>query len=317
MTEEIQLKHFIESQQLTPSLIEYLFHRADELRNGTHTSLKGKTLACLFYEPSTRTRFSFENAMHRMGGHSISTENAREFSSTVKGESLEDTIRVMHHYAHCVVIRHNEEGAAALAAALSNVPVINAGDGRGQHPTQALLDIYTIQKEIGRMHDFKIAMVGDLKNGRTVRSLSYLLGKFERVEIMFVSPKHLRIGNDIKAYLIRHQISYLEEDDLNRVLPNMDVVYMTRAQKERMSDEELRNHAATEKEGKIFTITSDNLHLVRPGARILHPLPKVNEIRLPITVEENDPRIAYFRQADNGIYVRMALLELLMNGKKI
>lgn len=316
MAEELYLQHFVESQQLTLPLIDYLFQKADSLASGNHTRLQGKTLACLFYEPSTRTRFSFEQAMLRMGGSSISTENAGEFSSAVKGESLEDTIRVMHHYADCVVIRHDEEGAAALAATLSNVPIINGGDGKGQHPTQALLDIYTIQKELGRLKDFRIAMVGDLKNGRTVRSLAYLLGKFEGVEITFVSPKHSGIGNDIKAYLIRHNIAFLEEDNLNSVLQKMDIVYMTRAQKERMSAEELQTQARYEKDGKMFSITLNNFPLVRSDARILHPLPKINEIKLPISVENSDPRVAYFRQAKNAINIRMALLDLLMNGRK-
>lgn len=316
MAEEVYLQHFIESQQLTYHLIDYLFTRADALGSGKHTFLQGKTLACLFYEPSTRTRFSFEQAMHRMGGSSISTENAKEFSSAVKGESLEDTIRVMDDYADCIVIRHNEEGAAALASELSQVPIINGGDGKGQHPTQALLDIYTIRKEIGRLHDFRIAMVGDLKNGRTVRSLAYLLGKFQDVEITFVSPLHSRIGNDIKAYLIRHNISFIEEDNLNKVLPKMDIIYMTRAQKERMNTEELKTQASYEKEGKMFSITLDNLLLINQEARILHPLPKIEEIKLPISVEESDPRVAYFRQAKNAISIRMALLDLLMNGKK-
>ena len=308
-----ELKHFVESQQLTTSIIDYIFKRADELKPGPHKYLEGKILALLFYEPSTRTRMSFETAMSRMGGTYSSTENAEEFSSAVKGESLEDTIRVVSEYTHCIVIRHKEEGSAAIAAELSKVPVINAGDGRGQHPTQALLDIYTIHKEIGRLNDFKIAMVGDLKNGRTVRSLAYLLGKFQGIDITFVSPEHLRIGNDIKAYLMRHHISFLEEDDLNKVLPKMDVIYMTRTQKERMNEEERENHEEYEKKGKIFSITSDNFNLIRNDARILHPLPKVDEVRLPIEIEEKDPRVAYFRQVENGLYIRMALLEMLIN----
>ncbi|MBI2449374.1 aspartate carbamoyltransferase [Candidatus Pacearchaeota archaeon] len=308
-----KLNHFVESQQLTPSIIDYLFKRADELRPGPHTYLQGKILALLFYEPSTRTRMSFETAMSRMGGTYSSTENAEEFSSAVKGESLEDTIRVVSKYANCVVIRHKEEGSAAIAAELSKVPVINAGDGKGQHPTQALLDIYTINKEIGRLNDFKIAMVGDLKKGRTVRSLAYLLGKFKGIEITFVSPEHLRIGNDIKAYLVRHNISFSEEDDLNKVIPKMDIIYMTRTQKERMSEEERKNHEDYEKKGKVFAITTDNFNLVRNDARILHPLPKVDEINLPIETEEKDPRIAYFRQVENGLYIRMALLDMLIN----
>lgn len=172
-----KLKHFVESQQLTKDLINSLFTQADSFKSNPQSDvLNGKILAALFYEPSTRTRFSFESAMLRLGGSFISTENAREFSSAAKGESLEDTVRVVSEYAHGIVIRHPEEGSAKRAAAVSKVPVINAGDGKGQHPTQALLDLYTIQKELGRLDDFKIACVGDLAFGRTTRSLCYLLG---------------------------------------------------------------------------------------------------------------------------------------------
>lgn len=303
-----ELKHFVESQQLTLPIIDYLFKRADELQEPS-SILRGKLLATLFYEPSTRTRLSFESAMLRLGGQVITTENAKEFSSAIKGESLEDTIRVIGSYADCIVIRHYQEGAAKKAAEISNVPVINAGDGKGQHPTQALLDMYTIYKEVGRLDNLGIAMVGDLAHGRTIRSLAYLLGKFANITITFVSPDNLKVGDDIKEYLTRHNIKFREEYELNPVLPDVDIIYMTRIQKERMDIEKY------EKAKGRCILNSSNFHLIKKDARILHPLPKVEEIDLPIEIEQNDPRVAYFRQAENGLYIRMALLDMLINSR--
>jgi len=296
-------KHLVESQQFTKELLFKLFKRANELRAFSSNSLSGKVLTTLFYEPSTRTRLSFESAMLRMGGQVMGTENAKEFSSIVKGESLEDSIRVIAGYSDIIVMRHSEEGAAKRASIVSSVPLINAGDGKGQHPTQALLDAYTIHREIGRLDNIRIAMVGDLASGRTVRSLCYLLGKFSGIEIFFISPTNLKIGNDIKEYLTRHNVKFSEEDSLEKILPKIDVVYMTRIQKERISLEEYE--AARGK----FVINEENLKLIRNDARVMHPLPHVEEIDIPIEIENNDPRIAYFRQAENGLYIRMALLE--------
>jgi aspartate carbamoyltransferase catalytic subunit len=300
------LKHLYESQQFTPEILSELFATADKIKSNPFQfseALHGKLLASLFYEPSTRTRLSFESAMLRLGGEVLGTENAKEFSSAIKGESMEDSIRIIGSYADCIVMRHNEIGAAARAAKVSPVPMINAGDGSGQHPTQALLDVYTIKTELGRLNNFTIAMVGDLAHGRTVRSLCYLLTKFgNSVQIIFVSPPHLKIGEDIKEYLTKHKIHFEESDALNKALTESDIVYMTRIQKERMSPEQYE--AA---KGK-FVINEENLKLVRPKARILHPLPHVEEIVLPVEVEQTDPRVAYFRQAKNGLYTRMALL---------
>lgn len=313
MDGELKLKHFYESQQLSLPLIYQLFQRANffkELRKAVNKEnnkpLKDKILATLFYEPSTRTRFSFESAMKRLGGSVISTENAKEFSSAVKGESIEDTIRVVSKYVDCIVIRHYEEGAAKKAAEVSFVPIINAGDGRGQHPTQSLLDIYTIYNELGRLENLQIAIVGDLTNGRTVRSLCYLLAKFNNNKIIFISPDNLKMGNDIKHYLQMHDTKFSEESDLRKVLPEIDIIYMTRLQKERMTPEDYEMA-----KGK-FILNLNDLILLKKEARVLHPLPKVDEIQLPIEVEEEDKRIAYFRQAENGLYIRMALLEHLL-----
>lgn len=302
-----KLPFLIESQQFSKELLFSLFKRADELKGiRTTNSLNGKVLATLFYEPSTRTRLSFESAMMKLGGAVVSTENAKEFSSAIKGESLEDTIRVMSSYADCIVMRHYEEGSAKKASEVSKVPFINAGDGKGQHPTQALLDLYTIYRELGKIDGITIVMVGDLLNGRTVHSLSYLLGKFDGIKIIFVSPQNLRVKEEIKEYLTRHRIEWREETDLNKVLSISDIIYMTRIQKERI------NASDYEKAKGKYTINSLNLGQINLDSRIMHPLPHVEEIDLPIEVEETDKRVAYFRQAENGVYARMALLEHLI-----
>lgn len=301
-----KLKYLIESQQLDKELIFWLFNRADYFRTNKSEILNGKVLVTLFYEPSTRTRLSFETAMLRLGGSVVSTENAKEFSSAVKGETIEDTIRIVNAYADCIVMRHYEEGASRRAVVVSTKPVINAGDGKGQHPTQALLDLYTINKEIGKIDGLKIAMVGDLANGRTVRSLSYLLGKFKNIKIYFVSPETLKVGQDIKDYLTKHEVLFEEEATLEKILPIVDVIYMTRIQKERMTPEEYAKCKG------CYHINSQNLSLIKPESRIMHPLPKIDEIDLPIETEKDDKRVAYFRQAENGLYIRMALLEHLM-----
>ncbi|MBS3140893.1 aspartate carbamoyltransferase [Candidatus Woesearchaeota archaeon] len=305
----MKLNHLYESQQFSPELLFSLFQNAEHMKQNPKfysSALNEKVLATLFYEPSTRTRLSFESAMLKLGGSVISTENAKEFSSAVKGESIQDTIRIVSSYADAIVIRHYEQGAAELASQISKVPIINAGDGKGQHPTQALLDMFTIYKEINRIKDFTIIFVGDLASGRTVRSLSYLLGKFENIKIIFVSPENLKIGEDIKAYLIRHNIEFKEETDLNKVLPIADIIYMTRIQKERISKEDYE-----EAKGK-YIINENNLHLIKQDARIMHPLPHVEEISLPLHIEQEDKRVAYFRQAENGLYIRMALLHHLL-----
>jgi aspartate carbamoyltransferase catalytic subunit len=303
-----RLRHLTESQQLSKGLIGTLFADADSFRRKPVSNvLDGKILEVLFYESSTRTRHSFESAMLRLGGRYIGTENARKFSSAVKGESLEDTIRVVSGYSDCIVLRHNKTGAASRAAAVSTVPLINAGDGKGQHPTQALLDIYTIQKELGRLDNFKIACVGDLASGRTVRSLCYLLGKFDNnIEIIFISPKNLRIGEDIKDYLRRNKINFREETDMNAILPYVDIAYMTRIQKERISP------ANYKKARGKYVINMKNFGLLRPEARLMHPLPHKEEIALPSKIVDNDPRVAYIRQAHNGLYTRMALLSHML-----
>jgi aspartate carbamoyltransferase catalytic subunit len=261
-------------------------------------------MAALFYEPSTRTRLSFEAAMLRLGGRTMGTDNAREFSSAAKGETLEDTIRIVSGYADLIVLRHNEEGAAKRAAAVSSVPVINAGDGPGQHPTQALLDLYTIRDELGHIDGVRIAMVGDLANGRTVRSLAYLLSKFRDIRICFVAPPQVAMRDDIKEHLDEHHVQWVESQDLDPVLPQVDVIYQTRIQKERFSDE--ASYLALK---GVYRIDASTLARMKKEAIVMHPLPRVDEIAPEV---DADPRAAYFRQARNGLYIRMALLDKVL-----
>src|SRR6266478_3919 len=235
-----RLRHVVESQQFSRALLEELFVRSEEMKREPHHfigRLAGQVMAALFYEPSTRTRLSFEAAMLRLGGRTMGTDNAREFSSAAKGETIEDTIRIVSGYSDVIVLRHYEEGAARRAAAVSSVPVINAGDGPGQHPTQALLDLYTIRDEIGHVDGIRIAMVGDLANGRTVRSLTYLLSKFRDIRVSFVAPPQVAMRQDTKDHLDEHHVPWVETQDLDSVLPQVDVVYQTRIQKERFADD--------------------------------------------------------------------------------
>jgi aspartate carbamoyltransferase catalytic subunit len=302
-----RLRHVIESQQFSRPLLEELFSRANDIKRAPYnfsSRLNGRVMGALFYEPSTRTRLSFEAAMLRLGGRTMGTDNAREFSSAAKGETLEDTIRIVSGYADVIVLRHYEEGAARRAAAVSLVPVISAGDGPGQHPTQALLDLYTIRDEIGHIDGLRIAMVGDLANGRTVRSLTYLLSKYRDVRIWFVAPPQVAMRDDIKAHLDEHGVTWTETRDLAAVLPQVDVVYQTRIQKERFTDEA----AYLEVKG-VYRIDGAALALMRREAIVMHPLPRVDEIAPEV---DADPRAAYFRQARNGLFIRMALLDWLL-----
>lgn len=303
-----RLRHVIESQQFSRTLLEELFVRAEEIKREPHRfagRLQGQVMAALFYEPSTRTRLSFEAAMVRLGGQAMGTDNAREFSSAAKGETLEDTIRIVSGYADVIVLRHNEEGAARRAAAVSDVPIINAGDGPGQHPTQALLDLYTIRDELAKIDGVRVAMVGDLANGRTVRSLAYLLSKYRDVKVWFVAPPQVAMRDDLKAHLDEHHVQWVETQDLDAVLPEVDVVYMTRIQKERFTDP-----AAYEAVKGVYRIDKTSMARMRKYAVLMHPLPRVDEISPEV---DDDPRSAYFRQARNGLHVRMALLDRLLS----
>jgi aspartate carbamoyltransferase catalytic subunit len=306
------LDHVIEAQQFDRALLDEVFACADRMRADLKAptrqfakALEGRIMASLFYEPSTRTRFSFESAMARLGGCIITTENAKEFSSASKGESLTDSTRIMNRYADIIVMRHHEPGSAQAAAGVSEVPIINAGDGAGQHPTQALLDLYTIKNMLGAIDKVRIAMVGDLKYGRTVRSLAYLLAKYTDVSIHFIAPPVCAMQDDIKEYLERHNTDWYEEDDLTKVLPQVDCVYMTRIQRERFIVPEEYDQAVGQ-----YVLTQEKVDLLPANAIIMHPLPRVDEI--PPEVDD-DPRAHYFQQAKNGLFIRMALLFLLLN----
>jgi len=302
-----RLKHVIESQQFTVPLLMELFDRARGMERvvarGGSLDYQNKIMATLFYAPSTRTRFCFEAAMHRLGGRVLSTEQARAFSSEIEGEYLEDSIRIIGNYADVIVVRHHQEGGARRAAQVSPVPVINAGDGNGgQHPTQALLDLYTIFRE-RPLNGLSLAVIGELDKGRTARSLAYLLAKFERIKIFFVSPPELQMKPDILAYLDEHGIHYELESDIDRVIGEVDVVYQTRIRPERLADLG---------DLKRYSIDSAVLRRMKPDAFILHPLPRTVELDKSV---DQDPRALYFRQAANGLYVRMALLTMLLEGK--
>lgn len=299
------VRHVVEVGQFDRSAVERLFGEADRLRSRPdHRPLVGKILATIFYEPSTRTRLSFESAMLRLGGQVISTENAREFSSAIKGETIEDTVRIVAGYADAIVIRHYELGAARRAAAVSTVPVLNAGDGPGEHPSQALLDLYTIRHELGRIDGLKIALVGDLRFGRTARSLSLLSCLTEGTELIFVSPPEVPMGPDIRDALAEHGVRFRDETDLSKVLPEVDVVYQTRIQKERFA-----TPGEYEAARGVYVLDKSAYDRLNPNAIVLHPLPRVDEIAPEV---DDDPRSAYFRQAHNGVYVRMALLESVL-----
>lgn len=307
----MRLHHVIRAQQFDREVLTDIFEVAQDMEHIVHMGgsnvLPQRVMATLFYEPSTRTRLSFEAAMKRLGGEVITTENAGEFSSAAKGETLEDTIRIIGGYTDVIVIRHYQSGAAERAAAVSKIPIINAGDGPGQHPTQALLDIYTIEKEIGRLDGIKVAMVGDLANGRTVRSLCYLLAKYEDVELYFVAPNVVAMKDDIKEYLSRHGVPFFEDPDLRKVASHVDVIYQTRIQRERFGDR-IQDY---EQARGVYIIDRSILDVMRKEAIIMHPLPRVDEIRTEV---DDDPRAAYFRQAENGLFIRMALLKMVLTG---
>jgi len=299
------LKHVIESQQFTVPLLMELFERSRGMERvvarGGSLDYQNRIMATLFYAPSTRTRLSFEAAMHRLGGRVLSTENAGAFSSEVEGEQVEDSIRIIGSYSDVIVIRHPEDHGARRAAEVSPVPVINAGDGNGgQHPTQALLDLYTIYRQ-RPLDGLSVAIIGELDKGRTARSLAYLLAKFERVKMFFVSPPQLQMKADILSYLDEHGVRYELESDIDRVIGEVDVVYQTRIRPERVRDvSALRSYA----------IDSKIVQRMKADALILHPLPRTVELDKSV---DADPRAMYFRQARYGLYVRMALLTMLLD----
>lgn len=299
-------KHIISTKDFSRDEIDYILERAERLepyaRQGS-TLLSGRIVATLFYEPSTRTRLSFDTAVKRLGGTTIGFDTATS-SSTVKGETLADTIRIIESYADAIVLRHPKEGAARMASEISTVPVINAGDGAGHHPTQTLLDLYTLRKECKKeIGDLSVAIVGDLKYGRTVHSLAYALSLYG-TKLSFVSPEQLKMPASIINYLRRKGLSITETSSLQDVLNTADVVYMTRIQKERFPDP-----AEYQKVAGSYRITPDMLSGVRDDLIIMHPLPRVDEIAPEVDATKH---ARYFRQSFYGVPVRMAVLSLVM-----
>lgn len=306
-----KLDSIIAAQQFDEETLLNIFRIADEMQEVDYDPiLRGKIILSLFYEASTRTRFSFESAAKRLGAEVISTENARAFSSALKGETLEDTARVVSRYGHLIVLRYDKEGGARRAQQFSRIPVINAGDGPGQHPTQALLDVYTMIKKFGKLEGLDIALVGDLLNGRTVRSLCYIIARhFPKNRIWLVSPSQARMRNDIKEFLTSHQVKWIETDNLSKVLKIADVFYQTRVQTERIENQLLLE--IIQREAEQIYLNIDNVGEMKEDAIILHPLPRKNEIRFRV---DNDPRAWYFEQSDNGIPIRMAVLKMMLVG---
>jgi len=302
-------KDIISVKQFGRDDLEYVFGVAHEMRGmvervGTFDLLKGKILANLFYEPSTRTSSSFTAAMERLGGSVIPINEVR-YSSVSKGESLPDTIRTLECYADVIVLRHPETGSAAIAAKAAKKPVINAGDGIGEHPTQALLDTFTIFEElgVGQVDGMTVTMLGDLKYGRTVHSLARLLSLF-KVKINYVSPDILRMPREVMDEVGEKGIPQAEFNSLENVLPETDVLYVTRVQKERFEDP-----AVYEKVKGAYVIDPEIMKAAKQDMIVMHPLPRVGEISVDF---DDDPRAAYFRQMEYGLYVRMALLAMVL-----
>jgi aspartate carbamoyltransferase catalytic subunit len=300
-------KDILSVNQFSRSDLDYIFGVAHEMRVmveriGTFDLLKGKILANLFYEPSTRTSSSFTAAMERLGGSVIPINEVR-YSSVSKGESLPDTVRTLECYADVIVLRHPEVGASKLAAQYARKPIINAGDGIGEHPTQALLDLFTIVEELDVVDGLTVTMLGDLKYGRTVHSLARLLSLYD-VKLHYVSPEILRMPAEIIAEINEKGIHQEEHETLDDVLPATDVLYVTRVQKERFS--ELEEY---ERVKSAFVIDLDTMDNAKRRMIVMHPLPRVSEISIQV---DEDPRAAYFRQMEYGLYVRMALLAMVL-----
>jgi aspartate carbamoyltransferase catalytic subunit len=294
-------RDIISIKDLSKADILKIISTAEKLENNRKLLMEHKVMATLFFEPSTRTRLSFTSAMERLGGKVLGFENS-DVTSVTKGETVWDTIKMVEQYADIIVIRNPIEGSARLAAEASRVPVINAGDGANQHPTQTLLDLYTIKKEKGALDNLNIAFVGDLKYGRTVHSLSMALAYFN-VAQYFIAPKALQMPKEYLEELSKKGISFIQEEDLMKIAKDLDIIYMTRIQKERFPDPVEYN-----KLKGIYKINKSLLKSAKKDVRILHPLPRVDEIDKDLDQTEN---AAYFRQAGNGVIVRQAIISLV------
>jgi len=279
---------------------------ADFEKNPNQRLLEGKVVASLFFEPSTRTRLSFETAINRLGGRIVGFSDAGS-SSVSKGETLHDTTKMVNNYVDLIVMRHPLEGSARYAAEVADVPVINAGDGANQHPTQTLLDLYSIMKTQGRLDNINIFMIGDLKYGRTVHSLLMALSEFENPIFNFIAPDELAMPEEYKLFLQEKGIRYFEHTEINDNINHADIIYMTRVQKERFMDP-----IEYEKVKNVYILRNSMLDNTKPNVRILHPLPRVNEISTDV---DNNEKAYYFTQARNGVYVRQAIIAHILNLK--
>ena len=301
------MKHLINPLDFSVEETEELLLLAEDIakdRSRYSEVCHGKKLATLFYEPSTRTRLSFEAAMLNLGGNVLGFASGGD-SSAAKGESVADTIRVVSCYADIVAMRHPKEGAALVAATHASVPVINAGDGGHQHPTQTLTDLLTIHSLKGRLDNLTIGLCGDLKFGRTVHSLISALGRYPGIKFVLISPEELKVPSYIrKEVLQKHGIEFKETEDLESVMPELDILYMTRVQRERFFNEEDYIRLKDK-----YILDMNKMSLAREDMLVLHPLPRVNEISVEV---DNDPRAVYFKQAQFGVYVRMALIMKLL-----
>lgn len=300
-------KQLVSTQQLSFSQIEKFLQKSTEMeknlvQNQTLTKMNGKIMAALFYEPSTRTRLSFETAFLKLGGQIISATDLAS-SSLKKGETIHDTFKVIENYADVIVMRHPEEGSAKKAIQATEKPFVNAGDGIGEHPSQALIDLYTIQKNHHNIDQLEIGFVGDLKYGRTVHSLVYLLSNFD-VNFVFISPKELQIPIEIKNFLQEKKMNFQEIDQIDPVIQKLDVMYVTRVQEERFED--LEEYARLKNR---FIVDSQIVKKGKPNLTIMHPLPRINEIKTDVDAL---PNARYFEQVKNSIPVRMAILDLVM-----
>jgi len=293
----------ISAKQFNREDIEYILKVAkDMMQIKNSTILKGKILAALFFEPSTRTRLSFESAMYRLGGNVIGFHSG-DVSSIKKGESIADTIRTVENYCDCIVMRNPLEGAAKLAAKFAKIPIINAGSGSGEHPTQALLDLFTIREEFGTLDGLDIGIVGDLKYGRTVHSLGKLFSNFD-VNLYFISPKELMMRNRDKDFLRQREVKFKEITEYRKVIDILDVLYMTRIQKERFIDVEEYDRVKN-----AFIFNEEDLKVTKENFKLMHPLPRITEIATQI---DNHPKAIYFKQTGYGLHLRKAILSELL-----
>lgn len=305
----MKLYHVLEAQQFDKKMLKELFALAETMERivekGGTDLLRGKILGSLFYVPSNRTRLSFESAMMRLGGHVLGTDKAEAFSSELRGGSLEETVRTMACYCDVIVLRHHQSGSAKRAAGVSTVPIINAGDGAAQHPTQALLDLYTIDRELGGIDGVVIAFVGDLANSRSIRSLCYFLAKFSGIKVHFVAPPTLSMRDDMIQYLKKHRITYFEnyslEPSLEDLARKVDVIYVTQTPIGSFGDRLEEYEQSKER----FVIDKKVLKSMKRNSILMHPLPREAEISPDV---DRDLRAVYYKQVYYGLCVRMAIL---------